>query len=116
MNKQVKIAWIGKHFGEEPPLVRGKGPESKGKKQGAGTIFFSGCNLRCVFCQNYQIPQQGLGRLISVEEFTGKARLISIWSPRPCGRIKSLRPLRSRAAKVCVCRLCGIQTVMKRFR
>ncbi|OGF36505.1 hypothetical protein A2482_03580 [Candidatus Falkowbacteria bacterium RIFOXYC2_FULL_48_21] len=68
MNKQVKIAWIGKHFGEEPPLVRGKGPESKGKKQGAGTIFFSGCNLRCVFCQNYQIPQQGLGRLISVEE------------------------------------------------
>ncbi len=48
----VKIGWWGKHFGEEPPLV-GK------KNQGAGGIFFTGCNLHCVFCQNYQISQQG---------------------------------------------------------
>ncbi len=58
---QIKIAWIGKHFGEEPPLVGGEG-------QGAGGIFFSGCNLRCVFCQNVQISQGGLGRNYSVEE------------------------------------------------
>src|SRR5687767_15940933 len=36
------------HFGEEPPLVGGKG---------AGNIFFGNCNLRCVYCQNYQISQ-----------------------------------------------------------
>lgn len=58
---KIKIAWRGKHFGEEPPLVGGK-------KQGAGGIFFSGCNLHCVFCQNYQISQEGLGREYSVEE------------------------------------------------
>ncbi len=55
----VKIAWFGKHFGEEPPLV--------GKK-GAGTIFFSGCNLRCVYCQNYQISQQNIGKKYSIQE------------------------------------------------
>lgn len=61
MNRQMKIAWHGKHFGEEPPLIGGK-------KQGAGTIFFSGCNMRCVHCQNYQISQQGVGHLVSNEE------------------------------------------------
>jgi len=55
----VKIAWFGKHFGEEPPLV--------GKK-GAGTIFFSGCNLRCVYCQNYQISQQNIGKKYTIQE------------------------------------------------
>ena len=52
-NNIVKIAWWGKHFGEEPPLTGNK-------SQGAGGIFFAGCNLRCVFCQNYQISQRGL--------------------------------------------------------
>ena len=54
-----KIAWFGKHFGEEPPLVG---------KRGAGTIFFSGCNLRCVYCQNYQISQQNIGKEHSADE------------------------------------------------
>jgi len=57
----VKIAWLGKHFGEEPPLV-GKG--------GSGTIFFTGCNLRCVYCQNYQISQQNIGRSYTIKELT----------------------------------------------
>ncbi|MBQ9537972.1 MAG: radical SAM protein [Treponema sp.] len=48
------------HFGEEPLLtVFG----------GSGTIFFTGCTLRCAFCQNYQISQQGMGREISTDEF-----------------------------------------------
>jgi len=42
------FASAGPHFGEEPVLV-GKG--------GSGTIFFAGCNLHCVFCQNYDISQ-----------------------------------------------------------
>lgn len=61
MLNKVKIAWWGKHFGEEPPLVGGQ-------NQGAGGIFFSGCHLHCVFCQNYQISQEGLGKEYSIEE------------------------------------------------
>ncbi len=52
----IKIAWQGKHFGEEPPLIP------------AGGIFFTGCNLRCVFCQNWQISQENLGKFYSIEE------------------------------------------------
>lgn len=52
-DKPVKIAWFGKHFGEEPPLAG---------SSGAGGIFFTGCNLRCVFCQNYQISQGKAGQ------------------------------------------------------
>lgn len=44
------------HFGEEISLV--------GEKGGSGTIFFSNCNLRCVFCQNWPISHLGLGRKI----------------------------------------------------
>ncbi len=47
------IAWSGKHFGEEPPISG---------TRGSGTIFFSGCNLHCIFCQNYQISQLGIGQ------------------------------------------------------
>jgi putative pyruvate formate lyase activating enzyme len=57
----MKIAWYGKHYGEEPPIT---GDET----QGAGTIFFSGCNLHCVFCQNYQISQQNVGYNVSAEQ------------------------------------------------
>ena|SRR5680860_1751215 len=57
--KIVRIAWWGLHFGEEPPFVGNKG---------AGTIFFTGCNLRCVYCQNYQISQQGIGKNYNLEE------------------------------------------------
>ncbi len=51
------------HFGEEPPLV-GRG--------GAGTIFFTHCNLRCVFCQNYQISRGECGEFITVEELANE--------------------------------------------
>jgi putative pyruvate formate lyase activating enzyme len=50
------------HFGEEPCL-RGS--------RGSGTIFFSWCNLRCVFCQNYQISWAGEGRTTRPEELAG---------------------------------------------
>lgn len=57
----VRAALACLHFGEEP-LITVHG--------GSGTIFFTGCTLRCAFCQNYQISQDGLGRAISSEEFT----------------------------------------------
>ena len=46
------------HQWEEPCLVG---------EHGAGTVFFSGCNLRCVFCQNGVISQEGFGKPVSVE-------------------------------------------------
>lgn len=62
-NNQVQIAWFGKHFGEEPPLVGNS-------LQGAGAIFFSRCHLKCVYCQNFQISQENLGRFYSVEQLS----------------------------------------------
>lgn len=57
---EIRIASAGLHFGEEPLLtVFG----------GSGTIFLTGCNLRCAFCQNYQISQRGMGMAVSIEEF-----------------------------------------------
>lgn len=57
---QLKIATACLHFGEEP-LITVFG--------GSGTIFITGCTLRCSFCQNYQISQQGMGSAVSKEEF-----------------------------------------------
>jgi putative pyruvate formate lyase activating enzyme len=50
--RRAPVHGFGPHHGEEPPL-RGWG--------GSGTIFFSWCNLRCVFCQNWEISQKGVG-------------------------------------------------------
>ncbi|HDS07540.1 MAG TPA: radical SAM protein [Bacteroides sp.] len=55
----LKVASFHAHFGEERPLV-GSG--------GSGTIFFSYCNLRCVFCQNWDISHGGAGTECSIED------------------------------------------------
>jgi putative pyruvate formate lyase activating enzyme len=47
------------HFGEEPPISG---------QRGSGAIFFSGCNMICVYCQNYKFSQLGQGRQIEAEE------------------------------------------------
>ena len=57
--ENVKIALASLHFFEEP-CISGK--------NGSGTVFFSNCNLSCVFCQNYKISQLGLGHEISINE------------------------------------------------
>lgn len=55
----VKVALYSTHNFEEPCI--------SGKK-GSGTVFFSNCNMNCVFCQNYEISQHGKGKEISIEE------------------------------------------------
>lgn len=60
VEESIKIARVGLHLWEEPSISCGKG---------SGTIFFSGCNLRCVYCQNYQISQKKQGKVISKEQF-----------------------------------------------
>lgn len=54
-----KIARAALHFGEEP-CVSGI--------RGSGTVFFSGCNLKCVFCQNEKISHRGFGKTVSAVE------------------------------------------------
>lgn len=56
---KVKIALYSTHDFEEPCI--------SGKK-GSGTVFFSNCNLNCIYCQNYEISQLGKGKEISIEE------------------------------------------------
>lgn len=55
------------HVGEEPCLIGKKEYEQGGGRFGAGAVFFSGCNLRCVFCQNAPISQDSFGKEISEE-------------------------------------------------
>jgi putative pyruvate formate lyase activating enzyme len=55
------VSSFGPHFGEESFLVG---------NNGSGTIFFSNCNLNCVFCQNWEISQMGVGEEIDVEELS----------------------------------------------
>lgn len=63
-NDKIKVAKVMLHYFEEPPI---SGEISKEKKQnGSGAIFFSNCNLKCVFCQNSEISANGLGKEISV--------------------------------------------------
>jgi putative pyruvate formate lyase activating enzyme len=53
---EMEISSAFPHFGEEPPLVG---------HRGSGTIFFTHCNLRCIFCQNYDITHLGRGERIT---------------------------------------------------
>lgn len=54
----IRIARAALHFWEEP-CISGE--------NGSGTVFFSNCNLKCVFCQNYEISSEGFGKEITVD-------------------------------------------------
>ena len=77
-----KLALVSKHYWEEP-CISGK--------NGSGTIFFSGCNFSCIFCQNYMISQEGYGKEVSIERLaeilieqqSGGAHNINLVSPTP---------------------------------
>lgn len=58
MPETAVVARAALHHWEEPPISGSRG---------AGTVFFSGCNLRCVFCQNSVISQEGFGKAVSPE-------------------------------------------------
>ncbi len=55
---EFKVARAAPHFWEEPPISG---------TRGSGTVFFSGCNLGCAYCQNYSISHGGEGKIISEE-------------------------------------------------
>jgi putative pyruvate formate lyase activating enzyme len=61
-SERALVSSYGPHYGEENPL-RGR--------RGSGTIFFTRCNLRCVFCQNWDISQKGMGEEVEAEAIAG---------------------------------------------
>ncbi|MGI6197757.1 MAG: radical SAM protein [Candidatus Cloacimonadaceae bacterium] len=75
-DSRLKISLATLHYGEEPVLSGFEAhrarvvTSSQGESLagGSGTIFFSHCNLRCIYCQNYQISHLGQGRHISEED------------------------------------------------
>ena len=60
--KLAVVASWGPHYGEESPLVG---------TRGSGTVFFTYCNLSCVFCQNYEISHGGEGTPVRAEDLAG---------------------------------------------
>lgn len=78
--RDVFISGYGPHFGEEAPLVG---------EHGSGTIFFTFCNLKCVFCQNYEISWLGEGWRVSTAEL---ARIMLRLQARGCHNINLVSP------------------------
>ena len=58
LDDKIKLALASVHKFEEP-CISGK--------EGSGTIFFSNCNLKCIYCQNYEISQEHIGKEVTVE-------------------------------------------------
>lgn len=77
---QARVSSYSPHFGEELPLVG---------RNGSGTIFFSNCNLRCEFCQNYPIAHFGQGREVSDEKL---AAMMLDLQQRGCHNINLVTP------------------------
>lgn len=80
IGRNAAVASAGPHYGEERPLV-GRG--------GSGTIFFSGCNLHCAFCQNCEISGSSVGRSVHT---TGLARIMLELESRGCENVNLVTP------------------------
>ncbi len=74
------VASYGPHFGEEDPLVG---------RRGSGTIFFTHCNLYCIFCQNWDISHGGEGEEISIADL---AAIMVFLQKKGCHNINFVTP------------------------
>ena len=77
---EVAVSSVGPHYGEEPPLVG---------RLGSGTIFLTGCNLDCIFCQNYDISHNRRGETITTREL---ANAMLALQKRGCHNINFVTP------------------------
>lgn len=80
IGRQARVASYHAHFGEEPPLVG---------RHRSGTIFFSGCNLLCSFCQNYEISHLNEDAETAPEELAG---MMLELAARGCHNINFVTP------------------------
>lgn len=81
--KTGEKAWVssyGPHFGEESPLVG---------THGSGTIFFTRCNLLCLFCQNFDISHEGAGEPVSAQQL---AQIMLELQKQGCHNINFVTP------------------------
>jgi len=78
--KKLMVSSYFPHFGEEDPLVG---------VHGSGTIFLTHCNLRCIYCQNYEISHLGVGELVSEERV---ARMMLELQALGCHNINFVTP------------------------
>ncbi|MBZ5637704.1 MAG: radical SAM protein [Acidobacteriia bacterium] len=76
----ARVATFGPHHGEEPPLSG---------SAGSGTVFLSGCNLRCLFCQNHDISRDAAGLPVSPE---GLAAIVLDLEARGCHNVNFVSP------------------------
>lgn len=74
------VASVGPHFGEEPPLVG---------QRGSGTIFFAGCNLKCIYCQNYDLAHHFRGEEVGDEELGRMMLRVQEWG---CHNVNLVSP------------------------
>ncbi|MFN4197038.1 MAG: radical SAM protein [Caldimicrobium sp.] len=74
------VASYGPHFGEERPLVG---------ESGSGAIFFTYCNMACVYCQNWEISHLGEGEEISVQNLAKIMLILQVWG---CHNINLVTP------------------------
>ena len=58
---QPEVYRYGPHYGEEPPISG---------ERGSGTVFFSRCTMRCLYCQNHTWSQEGAGEIVTVDALT----------------------------------------------
>ena len=72
MKRGVRVARAALHQWEEPCI------SGTDMSRGSGTVFFSGCTLKCCFCQNYPISAEGLGKEITVEVDPAKLRPVEV--------------------------------------
>jgi putative pyruvate formate lyase activating enzyme len=77
---QPIVSSFNAHFGEEDPLVGSRG---------SGTIFFTNCNLYCIFCQNWEISHGGEGEEISIPDL---AAMMLLLQKRGCHNINFVTP------------------------
>jgi putative pyruvate formate lyase activating enzyme len=80
IGKNPKVASHNLHYGEEPPISGTKG---------SGTIFFSGCNLRCSYCQNFPISQLRNGKETNAE---GLAKMMLRLQTKGCHNVNLVTP------------------------
>jgi putative pyruvate formate lyase activating enzyme len=80
VGKNPVVSSYNVHLGEEPPISGTKG---------SGTIFFTGCNLRCIYCQNFPISQLGNGSEVTTQDL---AKMMISLQSRGCHNINLVTP------------------------